>query len=122
MKLVTAVVREDKLDELIDAVIGIGARGLTVTQVRGFGQQLGQLAAHQAEAGLTRAGVSHDPQGALLPKVRLDFVVADADTQTTVEAIAKCANTGTIGDGKIWVAPVDSALRVRTGERDSKAI
>ena len=122
MKLVTAVVREEKLDELIDAVIGIGARGLTVTQVRGFGQQLGQLAAHQTAAGLTRAGVADGPQGALLPKVRLDLVVADQDAQTTVEAIAKCAGTGTIGDGKIWVSPVDSALRVRTGERDRNAI
>lgn len=77
---------------------------------------------HTAAADVARAGSAGERQGALLPNVRMDLVVADQDTQTTVEAIAKCANTGKIGDGKIWVSPVDNVLRVRTGERDGEAI
>src|SRR5689334_14323893 len=111
MKLITAIVRPGKLDELIEVLIGIRARGLTVTEVRGFGQQLGQL-----------AGRPVLPGAALLPKVRLDVVTLDDDAETVAEAIAKHARTDTIGDGKIWVTPVDSVLRVRTGERDRAAV
>jgi nitrogen regulatory protein PII len=99
MKLITAIVRPDKLDELIGTLVDNRANGLTVTEVRGFGRQFGQLA-----AGASRSRVT------LLPKIRLD------------EAIAKHARTETIGDGKIWVTPVDGALRVRTGDRDRAAI
>lgn len=111
MKLITAIVRPEKLGELIDVLIGNGAHGLTVTDVRGFGQQLGQL-----------AGRPVLPGAALLPKIRLDVVALDDDAELLVEAIAKHARTETIGDGKIWMTPVDSVLRVRTGERDRAAV
>jgi len=111
MKLITAIVRPDKLDELIGTLVDNQAHGLTVTEVRGFGRQFGQLA-----AGASRSQVT------LLPKIRLDVVALDDDVETLVEAIAKHARTETIGDGKIWVTPVDGALRVRTGDRDRAAI
>ena len=111
MKLITAIVRPDKLDELIGTLVDNQAHGLTVTEVRGFGRQFGQLA---AGAGLSRVTLLH--------KIRLDVVALDDDVVTLVEAIAKHARTETVGDGKIWVTPVDSALRVRTGERDRAAI
>ena len=111
MKLITAIVRPDKLDELIETLISHRAHGLTVTEVRGFGRQFGQLA--------DRPG---PPLVALLHKIRLDVVALDDDVETLVEAIAKHARTKTIGDGKIWVTTVDSALRVRTGERDRAAV
>ena len=111
MKLITAIVRPDKLDELIGTLVDYRAHGLTVTEVRGFGRQFGQLAAEEGP-----------PRVALLPKIRLDIVALDDDVETLVEAIAKHARTETIGDGKIWVTPVDGALRVRTGDRDRAAI
>ena len=111
MKLITAIVRPDKLDELIGTLVDNRANGLTVTEVRGFGRQFGQLA---VGAGLSRV--------ILLHKIRLDVVALDDDVETLVEAIAKHARTETIGDGKIWVTPVDGALRVRTGDRDRAAI
>ncbi|MGE5290107.1 MAG: P-II family nitrogen regulator [Micromonosporaceae bacterium] len=117
MKLITAIVKPEKLDELIQSVIDAGVRGLTVTDVRGFGRQFGQLT-----AAWHAAGVTTERQTALLPKIRLDIVVLDDDAETMIETIAKCANTGTIGDGKVWVTEVDSVLRVRTGERDRDAI
>jgi len=118
MKLITAIIRPEKLDELIPALIERGIRGLTVTDVRGFGQQYGRLAG--AVRGTSLPASERAP--ALLPKVRLDLVVLDDDAETTVEVIAKQARTETIGDGKIWVTTVDSALRVRTGDRDRAAI
>ena len=111
MKLITAIVRPDKLDELIGTLVGNQAHGLTVTEVRGFGRQFGQLA---AGAGLSRVTLLH--------KIRLDVVALDDDVETLVEAIAKHARTETIGDGKMWITPVDGALRVRTGDRDRAAI
>jgi nitrogen regulatory protein P-II 1 len=111
MKLITAIVRPEKLDELILTLIDNRAHGLTVTEVRGFGRQFGQLAAGGASSRV-----------ALLRKIRLDIVALDDDVEILVEAIAKHARAERIGDGKIWVTPVDSALRVRTGERDRAAI
>jgi len=111
MKLSTAIVRPDKLDELIGTLVDNQAHGLTVAEVRGFGRQFGQL---DAGADVSRVTLMH--------KIRLDVVALDDDVETLVEAIAKHARTETIGDGKIWVTPVDSALRVRTGERDRAAI
>jgi nitrogen regulatory protein PII len=117
MKLITAIVKPERLDDLVDAMIHSGGHGMTATEVRGFGRQYGQLA-----AGSGAAGLASDRQAALLPKIRLDVVAGDDAAETVVEAIAKCANTGTIGDGKIWVTPVDSVLRVRTGEHDGDAV
>jgi len=117
MKLITAIVRREKLDELIPALIDEGIRGLTVTDVRGFGKQYGRI----ADAMRVTIPAS-ERMPALLPKARLDLLVLDDDAETVVEAIAKHVRTETIGDGKIWVTTVDSALRVRTGERDRAAV
>jgi nitrogen regulatory protein P-II 1 len=112
VKLITAVVQPGKLDEIIRAVEDNGARGLTVTEVMGFGQQYGHL----------RAGQLSDQSAFVLPKIRVDILVQDEMAGTLTDVIAKTAYTGSIGDGKIWVCPVDSALRVRTGERDRAAV
>lgn len=118
MKLITAIIKPEKLDEMIETVIGTGAHGMTVTEVRGFGRQYGHtLAAMEGTLGLAVGR-----RTALLPKVRLDLVVPDEDAEALVGAIAKQACTETIGDGKIWVSTVDSAMRVRTGERDREAL
>ena len=111
MKLITAIVRPERLDAVTRAVTEAGARGMTVTEVRGFGQQFGRLAAAAPE----------DREILMLPKLRVDVVVQDQAAGLVTDAIAKSANTGTIGDGKIWVSSLDSVLRVRTGERDQDA-
>ena len=112
MKLITAVVKPDVVDDLVLAVTEAGAHGLTATEVIGFGQQFGHGGA------VSSAGYS----AVLLPKIRLDIAVNDEDAGHVIEAITKCANTGSIGDGKVWVCALDSALRVRTGERDDAAL
>ena len=112
MKLITAVVKPEKLDDVMRAVTGAGAHGLTVTEVRGFGQQYGhQTAVHPAGRGIL-----------VLPKLRIDVVAQDEAAGPVADAIAEAVNTGTIGDGKIWICPVESALRVRTGDRDRDAV
>jgi nitrogen regulatory protein P-II 1 len=112
VKLITAIVKPDKLGDVTRAVTGAGAHGLTVTEVRGFGRQYGhQAAVHPA-----------DREILVLPKLRVDVVVEDQAVGPVADAIAKSVNTGTIGDGKIWVCPVDTVLRVRTGERDLHAV
>jgi nitrogen regulatory protein P-II 1 len=122
MKLITAIIRSEKLDEIIDAVIGNNGRGLTVTTVRGFGRQFGELADRTLGVDMSVGDLPLYPRPALLSKARLDIVVLDQDVQGMVDAIAKHACTGRIGDGKIWVSDVDSVLRVRTGEQDSDAV
>jgi nitrogen regulatory protein P-II 1 len=113
MKLITAVIRPENLDQVVRVVTGNGARGLTATEVLGFGRQHGHLATHQAAEGT---------DAELLPKVRLDIIVNDEDASILADAIVKSARTGKIGDGKLWIAPVESAVRVRTGERDAAAV
>jgi nitrogen regulatory protein PII len=112
MKLITAILKPDAVDDVVPAVTEAGAHGLTATEVIGFGQQFGHGGAVNATG----------YPAVLLPKVRLDIAVCDDDAGQVVEAITKCANTGAIGDGKIWVSTLDSALRVRTGERDDAAL
>lgn len=112
VKLITAIVKPDKLDDVMRAVSGAGAHGLTVTEVRGFGQQYGHRAAVR----------SADREILVLPKLRVDIVVQDQVAGLVADSIAKSVNTGTIGDGKIWICPVDSVLRVRTGERGLNAV
>ena len=112
MKLITAILKPDIVDDLVLAVTEAGAHGLTATEVIGFGQQFGH-------------GGAVDSTGypaVLLPKIRLDIAVKDEDAEQVVEAITKYANTGTIGDGKIWLSTLDGAVRVRTGERDDAAL
>ena len=117
MKLITAIVRPDKLDELIGVVIDNGGRGLTVTKVEGFGRQYGQLS-----AGTAPPGPAASRGATLMPKYRLELLVNDKDAEPIAETLGKHARTGTIGDGKIWVTTVDAAMRVRTGERDRDAV
>lgn len=112
MKLITAIVKPHIADDLVLAVTEAGAHGLTATEVIGFGQQFGHSGA------VNSTGYS----AVLLPKIRVDIAVKDEDAEQVVEAITKCANTGAIGDGKIWVSTLDDALRVRTGERDDAAL
>jgi len=118
MKLITAIIRPEKLDELIETLVSHRVHGLTVSDVRGFGRQFGEPA---PGAGID-LGLTGGRKAALLPKARLDLVVRDEDADALVELLAKHAGTGTIGDGKIWVSTVDSVLRVRTGERDHAAV
>jgi nitrogen regulatory protein P-II 1 len=116
MKLITAIIRAEKLNGVIEALMEDGVEGLTVTEVRGFGRQFGQPAPGlDPDLGLPRSV-------ALLPKVRLDLVVPDDNADTLAEVVAKHARTGAIGDGKIWVSEVGSVLRVRTGDRDLAAL
>jgi nitrogen regulatory protein PII len=112
MKLITAIVQPDKLDDAMRAVTDAGARGMTVTDVRGFGQQYGHLGT-TGPAG---------KQAFVRPKLRIDVVVHDDAAGVVTDALAKSLHTGKIGDGKIWVCPVDEALRVRTGERGRAAV
>lgn len=121
MKLVTAIVRPEKLDEIIDVVINNKGRGLTATTVRGFGRQFGELAGRMAGTDVEADGLPVYRRAVLLTKVRLDILVLDQDAEAMVDAIARQSRTGAIGDGKIWVSAVDSVLRVRTGERDDDA-
>ena len=116
MKLITAIIRAERLDEVIEALMDHPVHGLTVTEVRGFGRQLGQPApGADLDLGLPRSV-------ALLPKVRLDLVVPDDNAEALAEVVAKHSRTGVIGDGKIWVSDVGSVLRVRTGDRDLAAL
>lgn len=122
MKLVTAIVRPEQLDEVIDAVAGHKARGLTATTVRGFGRQFGELASRTGSADTAAEDMPVYRRPALLTKIRLDILVLDEDAGAMTDAIARHAHTGMIGDGKIWVSAVDSVLRVRTGETDDDAV
>jgi nitrogen regulatory protein P-II 1 len=113
MKLITAVVQPHKLHDLSLVVSKAGARGLTATEVVGFGQQFGHMGtAPSAESDAVL----------VLHKLRIDVLVPDELAEPVTSAIAEAVRTGTIGDGKIWVCPVGSVLRVRTGERDSDAV
>jgi nitrogen regulatory protein PII len=112
MKLITAVIKGEKFDDVAQAATNAGAHGLTVTAVRGFGQQYGHL---------SEAPAPGSPP-LMLPKLRVELVVNDEIVDAVVDAVAKTANTGAIGDGKIWICDVEGALRVRTGQRDRNAL
>jgi len=112
MKLVTAIVKPFKLDDVKSALTEIGLPGVTVTEVRGFGRQRGKTEVYRG------AEYTID----FLPKVRLEILTDDADAERVRDAIVNAARTGTIGDGKVWISPVESLTRVRTGEIDDDAI
>ena len=112
MKLVTAIFKPSRLDAVIDALSEAGATGLTVSEVCGYGRQQGKTEVYR--------GAEYEVR--LLPKVRVEVACADADVDRFSDAITAAANTGTIGDGKIFVLTVDSVLRIRTGERDEQAL
>ena len=112
MKLVTAVVKPHKWEEVREALETFGVTGMTVSEVSGYGRQKGHTEVYR--------GAEYDV--ALVPKVRIEVVVADADADDVVAILVKTAQTGRIGDGKVWVIPVESTVRVRTGERDEAAL
>ncbi|MCH7627732.1 MULTISPECIES: P-II family nitrogen regulator [Novosphingobium] len=112
MKKVEAIIKPFKLDEVKEALHEIGVSGITVTEAKGFGRQKGHTELYRGAEYVVD----------FLPKVKLEVVVSDALVDRVVEAIAAAAQTGRIGDGKIFVMTVDSALRIRTGERDDDAI
>jgi nitrogen regulatory protein P-II 1 len=112
VKLITAIIKPYKLDEVKEALKAAGIAGITVTEVQGFGRQSGHTEVYR--------GAEYTVD--FLPKVRLDVLVADEDVASTTEAISSAARSGKVGDGKIWVTPVDSVERIRTSERDHDAI
>ena len=112
MKLISAIIKPFKLDEVREALSAIGVQGITVTEVKGFGRQKGHTELYRGAEYVVD----------FLPKVKIEIVVDDAQVERAVEAIQKAAHTGKIGDGKIFVTPVEQALRIRTGETGSNAL
>ncbi|MEX0705073.1 MAG: P-II family nitrogen regulator [Nitriliruptoraceae bacterium] len=112
MKLVTAIVKPHKLDDVRDALRGIGVQGLTVTDVHGFGRQGGHTELYR--------GAEYKVE--FLPKVRVEVLIDDAQTDEAIQAIIDAAHTGEVGDGKVFVTPVERIVRIRTGEQDVAAL
>ena len=112
MKLVSAVIKPFKLDDVREALSEIGVQGITVTEVKGFGRQKGHTELYRGAEYVVD----------FLPKVRLDAAVADELVDQVVEAISKAAQTGKIGDGKIFVMPLEQVIRIRTGETGDDAL
>ena len=112
MKQITAVIKPFKLEEVREGLADVGVTGLTVTEVKGFGRQKGHTELYRGAEYVVD----------FLPKVMIEVVVGDGDVDRCVEAIVKAARTGKIGDGKIFVTPVERVVRIRTGEEDDAAI
>lgn len=112
MKLITAVIQPYKLNSIRDALDAIGVQGMTVSEVSGFGRQRGHTEVYRGSE------VSVD----LVPKTRIEVLVTDATANVIAEAIVTAARTGQIGDGKVWIVPVEEVTRVRTGEYGPEAI
>ena len=112
MKLITAILKPFKLDDVKDALQAAGINGMTVSEASGFGRQRGHTEVYR--------GAEYTVD--LVPKVRLEVLVNDADVESALELIVKTASTGFIGDGKVWTSSVEQVIRVRTGERGSDAI
>jgi nitrogen regulatory protein P-II 1 len=112
MKLVTAIIKPHKSDEVKEALKQAGVHGMTVDEVKGFGRQGGHTEVYRGAEYVVD----------LLPKVKVEVVVADDDVDRVVEAIVTAARTDKIGDGKVWVTDVERLVRIRTGERDADAL
>jgi len=112
MKLVIAIVKPFKLEEVRKALSGLGVQGMTVTQVKGFGRQKGHTEIYRGAEYIVN----------FVPKLRIDVVVADTDASKVVEAVRSAAAMGRIGDGKIFVSPIEKTVRIRTGELDEAAL
>ena len=112
MKQVTAIIKPFKLDEVREALAEVGVSGLTVTEVKGFGRQKGHTALYRGAEYVVD----------FLPKIRVEVVLPDDQVEAAIEAVVKAARTGKIGDGKIFVSPVEQAIRIRTGESDEEAL
>jgi nitrogen regulatory protein P-II 2 len=112
MKLIMAIIKPFKLDEVREALTPLGVQGLTVSEVKGFGRQKGQTEIYRGA----------EYQVSFLPKIKIEVVVAASLVDQVIEAIAAAANTGKIGDGKIFVMNIERAMRIRTGEVDAEAL
>lgn len=112
MKLVTAIIKPFKLDDVRESLSSIGILGVTVTEVKGFGRQKGHTELYRGAEYVVD----------FLPKVKLEIAVADGEVEKTIEAIVSTANTGKIGDGKIFVTSLEEVIRIRTGETGADAI
>jgi nitrogen regulatory protein P-II 2 len=112
MKLISAIVKPFKLDDVREALSDIGVQGITVTEVKGFGRQKGHTELYRGAEYVVD----------FLPKVKIDVAVADNIVDQVIESITKAANTGKIGDGKIFVTPLEQAVRIRTGETGDDAV
>jgi nitrogen regulatory protein PII len=112
MKLVTAIIKPHKLDDVKDALKGAGLHGMTVDEVKGFGRQGGKTEIYRGAEYVVD----------LLPKVKLETVVPDELAEQVADIIVTAANTGKIGDGKVWITTVDKVIRIRTGELGNDAI
>ena len=112
MKLVIAVIKPFKLDEVREALSGIGVQGITATEVKGFGRQKGHTELYRGAEYVVD----------FLPKVKIEVAVPDDMSEKAISVITKSANTGKIGDGKIFIYNLESAVRIRTGETDSEAL
>ena len=112
MKMVTAIIKPFKLDDVRNALSEIGVQGITVTEVKGFGRQRGHTELYRGAEYVVD----------FLPKVKIELIIEDSQLEAVIDAIQKSALTGKIGDGKIFVSSIDDAIRIRTGERGSEAI
>src|SRR3954447_12045619 len=112
MKLVTAVIKPHKWEDVRVALESVGVTGMTVSEVSGYGRQKGHTEVYR--------GAEYDV--ALVPKIRIEIVVPDDDVNPVVDTIVRSAGTGRIGDGKVWVAAIEGVVRVRTGDRDDAAL
>ena len=112
MKLIVGIVKPFKLSEVKDALHQLGVHGLTVSEVQGFGRQRGHTEVYR--------GAEYEVD--LVPKVRIEVLVDEGDAEDVIDVIVKSAQTGKIGDGKVWAVPVDDVVRVRTGERGTSAL
>jgi nitrogen regulatory protein P-II 1 len=112
MKLITGIIKPFKLDDVKAALKDLGVAGMTVAEVQGFGRQRGHTEVYRGA----------EYQVDLVPKVRLEVLAEEDDTEDVIDVIVKAAHTGKIGDGKVWSVPVDTVIRVRTGERGPEAL
>ena len=112
MKQVTAIIKPFKLDEVREGLAELGVTGLTVTEVKGFGRQKGHTELYRGAEYVVD----------FLPKIKVEVVVADDRVETVIDAIVKSAHTGKIGDGKIFVSPIEQVIRIRTGETNESAV
>jgi nitrogen regulatory protein P-II 1 len=112
MRKIDAIIKPFKLDEVKEALHGIGIQGMTVTEVKGFGRQKGHTELYRGAEYVVD----------FLPKIKVEIAVSDEMADKAVQAIVQAANTGRIGDGKIFVLPVEEAIRIRTGERGPEAV
>lgn len=112
MKLITAIIRPFKLDDVREALTDAGVSGITVSEVKGFGRQKGHTELYRGA----------EYQVDFLPKLKLEIAVTDALFDAAIEAITRSAGTGKVGDGKVFVSPLEQAIRIRTGELDADAL